>query len=81
MKKYGNSCGLKKYDGKYKNSAPQFLQTGLLLGTSGIFLGVKLKKVKRFFLQLRAAHKEYILKKKWVKTVIPTLTSGQSTSA
>ena len=36
------------------------------------------KSVVKIFLRLRDAYKKYILQKKWVKTAIPALSSGQS---
>ena len=36
------------------------------------------KKLPKFFLRLQDTYKKYILQKKWVKTAIPALSSGQS---
>ena len=45
----------------------------------GPFLGGKTpKKSAKFFLRLRDAYKKYILQKKWIKTAISALSSGQS---
>ena len=36
------------------------------------------KNLSNFYLRLRDIHRKYILQKKWVKTVIPALSSGRS---
>ena len=62
---------------------PHSISGKLIIGDGawnfGPFLGGKTpKKSAKFFLRLRDAYKKYILQKKWIKTAISALSSGQS---
>ena len=69
------SCGLYKNEWKFR---PSILENLLTLGTLAVFGGLNPKKLSQIFLRLRDAYKKYFLQKKWVKTAIPALSSGQS---